>query len=281
MPESAELSTTDQPDIGLGSAPGDTVEVEGVDAIRLQLRSWPEVEAYLRRCRGVIVPLGSTEQHGPTGAIGTDALTAEAVALEVGRRTGVLVTPAQAFGMAEHHLGFAGTVSLQPSTLMAVLHDVVLSLARHGFERVYVINGHGGNIATAKAAFAQAYATATARSLPVASRLRCKLANWFMAPPVMQKARQLYGEREGHHATPSEIALTLHLEPSLIAKQRPLPEPAPPGPIHGPDDFRRRHPDGRMGSDPYLARADHGQTLLELAAAALAADLQTFLAADD
>ena len=99
------------------------------EAIRLQLRSWPEVEAYLDRCKGVIVPLGSTEQHGPTGAIGTDALTAEAVALEVGRRSGVLVTPAQAFGMAEHHLGFAGTVSLQPSTLLAVLRDVVLSLA--------------------------------------------------------------------------------------------------------------------------------------------------------
>ena len=95
------------------------------------------------------MPLGSTEQHGPTGAIGTDALTAEAVALEVGRRTGVLVTPAQNFGMAEHHLGFAGTVSLQPSTLLAVLpdvvlHNVVLSLARHGFERIFVIKGHGG-----------------------------------------------------------------------------------------------------------------------------------------
>jgi len=247
------------------------------EAIRLQLRSWPEVEAYLQTCKGVIVPLGSTEQHGPTGAIGTDALTAEAVAIEVGRRTGVLVTPAQAFGMAEHHLGFAGTVSLQPSTLMAVLHDVVLSLAGHGFERIFVINGHGGNIATAKAAFAQAYATAAARGLPHADRLRCKLANWFMAPPVMAEARSLYGDREGHHATPSEIALTLHLEPSLQAKQRPLPEAAPAGPIHGPDDFRRRHPDGRMGSDPYLASAEAGARFLDVAATALTADLQRFL----
>jgi creatinine amidohydrolase len=250
---------------------------QGSSAIRLQLRSWPEVEAYLERCKGVIVPLGSTEQHGPTGAIGTDALTAEAVALEVGRRSGVLVTPPQAFGMAEHHLGFPGTISLQPSTLLAVLHDVVLSLARHGFERIYVINGHGGNIATCRAAFAQAYGTAAARGLAVAPRLRCKLANWFMAPEAMALARELYGDREGHHATPSEIALTLHLEPSLESKQRPLPEPAPAGPIHGPEDFRRRHPDGRMGSDPYLASGAHGARFLDVAASALVRDLEAFL----
>lgn len=247
------------------------------EAIRLQLRTWPEVERYLQSCRGVILPLGSTEQHGPTGAIGTDALTAEAVALEVGRRSGVLVTPAQNFGMAEHHLGFAGTVSLQPATLMALLHDVILSLARHGFERIYVINGHGGNIATCRAAFSQAYATAASRQLPGADRLRCRLANWFTAAPVIKLARELYGDREGHHATPSEIALTLHLEPSLLAAQRPLPEAAPAGPIHGPEDFRRRHPDGRMGSDPYLARPDHGERFLDTAAAALCDDLRDFL----
>jgi creatinine amidohydrolase len=247
------------------------------EAIRLQLRSWPEVEAYLATCKGIILPLGSTEQHGPTGAIGTDALTAEAVALEVGRRTGVLVAPAQAYGMAEHHLAFPGTVSLQPTTLLAVLHDVVLSLAGHGFERIFVINGHGGNIATTRGAFAQAYSTAAARGLPVAPRLRCQLANWFMAAPVMQEARRLYGDREGHHATPSEIALTLCLEPTLQAKLRPLPEPAPSGPIHGPADFRQRHPDGRMGSDPFLARADHGERFLDLAATALSEDLMAFL----
>ena len=250
---------------------------DSAESIRLQLRSWPEVEQYLEQCKGVIVPLGSTEQHGPTGAIGTDALTAEAVALEVGRRTGVLVTPAQAFGMAEHHLGFAGTMSLQPSTLLAVMHDLVLSLARHGFERIFVINGHGGNIATTKAAFAQAHASATARGLSNAARLRCKLANWFMAPTVMRKAHELYGDREGQHATPSEIALTLHLEPSLLAKQRPLDDPAPAGPIHGPEDFRRRHPDGRMGSDPFLAQPEHGASLLDLAAGALSDDLRRFL----
>ena len=169
--------------------------VDHTDSIRLALHSWPDVDRYLQTCKGVIIPLGSTEQHGPTGAIGTDALTAEAVALELGRRSGVLVTPVQSFGMAEHHLGFAGTMSLQPATLLAVLHDLVLSLATHGFERILVVNGHGGNMATTRAAFAQAYGTAASRGLEVAPRLRCKLSNRFLAGPVLRRARELSGAR--------------------------------------------------------------------------------------
>ena len=244
---------------------------------RLQLWTWPEVKAYLEHNKGVILPLGSTEQHGPTGAIGTDAITADAVAQAVAERSHVVVAPPQAFGMAEHHLGFPGTISLQPSTLLALLRDVVVSLARHGFERIYVINGHGGNMATARAAFSEAYDRVASLGLPSAPRLRCKLANWFLAPAVMTHARQLYGDREGQHATPSEIAVTLHLYPSLAQKLRPLPEPAPVGPIHGWEDFRRRYPDGRMGSDPSLATAAAGQDLLERATTALSEDLQRFL----
>ena len=104
--------------------------------IRLDLNTWPEVEEYLQLCKGIILPIGSTEQHGPTGAIGTDALTAESVALEVSKRTGVLVTPTQSYGMAEHHLAFPGTMSLRPETLLMVIHDLVLSLASNGFDFV-------------------------------------------------------------------------------------------------------------------------------------------------
>ena len=247
--------------------------------IRLDLKTWTEVEEYLKECKGIILPIGSTEQHGPTGAIGTDALTAEAVAIEVGRRTGVLVTPTQSFGMAEHHLGFPGTMSLQPSTLLSLLHDLLISLARNGFERIFVINGHGGNIATTKAAFMQTYKTIESRGFPVAKRFQCKIANWFMAPEVFSAARKLYGEKEGQHATPSEIALTLHLQPTLQNKQRPLPDPAPAGPINGPEDFRLRYPDGRMGSHPFLAKSEHGEILLATATQALSKDLTNFLKA--
>ncbi len=245
--------------------------------IRLDLRSWKEVDSYLEDCKGIILPIGSTEQHGPTGAIGTDALTAQAIALEVGRRTGVLVAPVQAFGMAEHHLGFPGTMSLQPATMLALVHDLLLSLFSHGFERIFVVNGHGGNIASAKAAFAQAYGSAAQRNLPNASKLKCKLANWFMTASVFREANNLYGDKEGQHATPSEIALTLYLEPSLCNKQRPLSEASPAGPIYGPADFRMRYPDGRMGSDPYLAKPEHGEMLLNRAATSLSEDLINFL----
>tara|TARA_Y100001968_G_scaffold291162_1_gene295394 strand:+ start:1502 stop:2293 length:792 start_codon:yes stop_codon:yes gene_type:complete len=244
---------------------------------RLDLCTWPEVEEYLKKSKGLIIPIGSTEQHGPTGAIGTDALTAEAVAHEVGRKTGVLVAPTLSYGMAEHHLGFPGTISLQPSTLLSVIHDVVISLAGHGFERIFFVNGHGGNIATAKAAFAEAYKTALIRNFPAASKLRCRLSNWFMSPTVFRLARELYGDKEGQHATPSEIALTLYLETSLLAKQKALPVSAPAGPIYGSEDFRLRYPDGRMGSEPSLAQAEHGKLFFEKASFELSKELSNFL----
>ena len=81
-----------------------------------------------RNCKGIILPIGSTEQHGPTGAIGTDAITAESVAHEVSRRTGVLVSPTQPYGMAEHHMGFPGTMSLQPSTLLNLIHELKIDV---------------------------------------------------------------------------------------------------------------------------------------------------------
>ncbi len=246
-------------------------------SMRLDLFTWTEVEEYLKTSKGIILPIGSTEQHGPTGAIGTDALTAESVALEVSRKTSVLVTPTQPYGMAEHHLGFPGTMSLRPSTLLMVVHDLVISLASHGFERIFVVNGHGGNISTIKAAFAQAYRTASEMELKVSQSLRCKLSNWFMAPDVFREAKSLYGEKEGQHATPSEIALTLYLVPSLLQKQHALPEPAPVGPIYDQKDFRKRYPDGRMGSDPFLAQASHGKVFLEKAANALSIELLDFL----
>src|SRR5215472_16977422 len=152
--------------------------------MQLQLLTWPEVEAYLRTSRAIILPIGSTEQHGPVGLIGTDAICAETVARGVGEAANALVGPTIAIGMAQHHLGFPGSITLRPTTLIAMLCDTVLSLARHGFERFYFINGHGGNIATVSAAFSEIYAARSLSASAQAPPLRCKLQNWWQGQRV-------------------------------------------------------------------------------------------------
>jgi creatinine amidohydrolase len=241
--------------------------------------TWPEVEARLKVSRGVIVPIGSTEQHGPNGLIGTDALCAEVVARGVGEAADALVAPTVSVGMAQHHLGFPGSMTLRPSTLIAVLRDMVQSLVRHGFERVFFINGHGGNIATVGAAFSEIYAeTSLDPAVRNAPGLRCRLRNWYESPKVQALSKELYGAAEGSHATPSEVALTQYAFPETIKRAEMSPRIAPRGAFHDALDYRARFPDGRIGSDPSLATPDAGRRLYEAAVADLSEDYRAFVA---
>lgn len=246
----------------------------------LHLSTWPEVEAYLTRSTGIILPIGSTEQHGPTGLIGTDAICAEAIAKGVGESTQAMVAPSLNVGMALHHTSFPGTMSLRPSTLILVVRDYITGLAKAGFTKFFWINGHGGNIATLKAAFAETYTHLTELQIPHADRVQCHLANWFMARSVYKLAKELYGEEEGSHATPSEVALTQYVYPEAI-KQAPLSAEVAKGhPIYSAIDFRRRYPDGRMGSNPALATPEHGRQFYEEAVKELSHEYLQFLAAE-
>ncbi len=245
--------------------------------MQLHLSTWPEVETYLQSSTGIIIPIGSTEQHGPTGLIGTDAICAEAIAQGVGEETGALVAPTINVGMALHHLGFPGSISLRPSTLIQVILDSLTSLARAGFTHFYLINGHGGNIATVKAAFAELYYQLEILNISQASRVRCQLDNWFMARSVYQLAKELYGDQEGSHATPSEVALTQFVYPQSI-KHAPLaPNVAKGYGIYGATQFRQSYPDGRMGSNPALATPEHGQRFYEAAVQEMSENYRRFL----
>lgn len=240
----------------------------------LHLSTWQEVEVYLTHQSGIIIPIGSTEQHGPTGLIGTDAICAEAIAKGVGEATKALVSPTINVGMALHHTAFPGTISLRPTTLIQVINDYITSLAKVGFTHYFFINGHGGNIATLKAAFSETYSNLADINIPKAHQVKCQVGNWFMCSSVYKLAKELYGDQEGSHATPSEVALTQYVYPDSIKQGFLTSEVAKGYPIYGPEDFRQHYPDGRMGSNPALATPEHGQQFYELAVKELS---QTYL----
>lgn len=231
--------------------------------MRLQLSTWPEVQDYLRERQVIVIPIGSTEQHGPSGMIGTDALCPEIIAAGMAERQRLLIGPTLSIGMAQHHLAFPGSVSLKPSTLIRVIGDVVESLALHGFSRFFFINGHGGNIATVHAAFSEIWSASSFSGRD--SGLKLQLHNWFQGSRVCRLTGELFGDAEGSHATPSEISLVLSAYPEAARNVPFEPERPPSAPIRDARDFRRRHPDGRMGSMSGLASAEHGARLREAA----------------
>jgi creatinine amidohydrolase len=248
----------------------------------LQHATWPEVEAAIAAGKtGIIIPIGSTEQHGRTALVGTDALCAEAAARSVGEAMGLYVAPTIAVGMAQHHLGFAGSITLRPSTLMAVVIDTVTSLARHGFTHCLFVNGHGGNVVPVEAAFAELYAGWSLAPEGPRPRVRCQLLNYYEMPSLTALEAELYGGANGQHATCGEVSITQHLLPHVFGNRIGMvstPRVAPPyAPWTDADDYRRLYPDGRIGSDPSLARPEHGARLLAAAVEGLSAAMSAFL----
>ena len=245
----------------------------------IHLSSWPEIDARLNDggplSRTVIVPIGSNEQHGPTGLLGTDWLCPEIIAHAAEKTdANLIVAPTFNIGMAQHHLAFAGTISLRPSTFMAAITDWVSSLSRHGFERIYFLNGHGGNVATIEATISEIYAEwSFVKDSPP---FILKLKNWWDLPGVHGLCNRLFPTGHGMHATPSEIAVTQAAYPERIKTADYSPQIAPNGPIRDALDYRARFPDGRIGSDPAQATPEKGQRIIDAAVPALIRDLTDF-----
>jgi creatinine amidohydrolase len=242
--------------------------------MRLHLASWPEVEDYLKRSKGIVIPIGSTEQHGPNGLLGTDALCPEIIALEAAEEAGFLVAPTFSVGMAQHHMAFAGTITLRPSTMLAALQDWIASLARAGFTRLYFLNGHGGNIATIQAAFSESYAAWSL--MGEACPYRMKLTNWWELPGVAGLCREIFPEGDGSHATASEVSVTYYGYPDSQKRVAMSPRIAPTGSFADAADLRARFPDGRMGSDPSQASPEKGARIVAAAKAAVIAEVGKF-----
>jgi creatinine amidohydrolase len=231
---------------------------------QLENLSYPEVEEYLKKKDIILVPTGSVEQHSPYGLIGTDFITAEAVARRVAESMHILVAPTVKYGVSPHHMAFKGTVSLTPDTMIMLISDIIQSLVAHGFRRIVFINGHGGNISSIKIAMERLKTRMIEGCFEVIS--------WYEMEEVQQLSIDLFAGQEGHHATPCEVSITRHMRPEAF-KTKPVHELKVTNPkYYWPltcEEMKKVFPDGRMESAPWLATADHGKKILEEACRAI------------
>src|SRR6478735_10831117 len=191
----------------------------------------PEVEAFLRDHRTVIVPTGSTEQHGPHGPLLTDVFVPVEVARRVAPRTGALVAPSLNYGLSYPHAGFTGVVHLRIATFMALIEDVAVGLATMGFRRIVFLNGHYDNT------YAIAYACASAAErLPPGAR--AFPVNYWDGMTA-DEAAEYFGLKNGLHANLGETSAVMAINPDLVDLEKanaefpPFPEfTVPTGPVH-------------------------------------------------
>lgn len=207
-----------------------------------------------------IVPVGSTEQHGPHAPLGTDILTASGVAAAAADHFdgSVLVTPAIPVGVAAEHRQFPGTLWVSPSTFRAYVRETVAALASHGFDRVLLCNGHGGNVSSLEEVAAAITREDEAYAVPV---------TWFDAADVDDMG----------HGGPVETSLVWHLSPDGIRTDK-LDEAAADAAtgwgewVRGVNlayDSAEFSENGVVG-DPTEASPERGEALLDAAATAVA-----------
>ncbi len=178
--------------------------------------TWPEMKAALARKPQpvVAIPIGAVEDHGPHTPLSTDNDILEGVLAECGRRAGgdLLVLPTIPFGLDEHHMDFPGVIAIDIETTLAYLSQAAISVARHGFTHVLIVNGHGSNHSICDLA---------ARKCVLATGAICAATTVNAAVDPSLVADVLNAERRGGpgsvgHACEYETAMMLHLHPDRV-----------------------------------------------------------------
>jgi creatinine amidohydrolase len=156
--------------------------------MRVASMDWRMIEDYVRQDDRAILPLGSTEQHSGLSLL-TDAILAEGVAADAAEPLGIPVFPAMPYGIAPYFQAFPGSITLRVSTLCEVVRDVLDSLKRSGFRRIFIVNGHGGNAPAG--ALAQEW-------LMDNPDCRVRFHDWWRAPKTW--AQVMATDTKGSHA---------------------------------------------------------------------------------
>ncbi|MCP5103001.1 MAG: creatininase family protein [bacterium] len=173
----------------------------------LQEMSWLDVQNYLKTNDMVIIPLGSTEQHGPHMPLGTDFYEALEVSKKISAQTGVVVAPVLMAGYSVYHSGFPGTLSLKPETMAQVLFETAEMLIKYGFRRFMFFNFHGGNRLAESIVIHKINHTTEAAAV--------KLGIGSASQKGLPEAAPL-----DYHAGVGETSIMLYLKPELVKMER-------------------------------------------------------------
>jgi len=175
-------------------------------ALILQEMSWFDIQEYLKTNDMVIIPLGSTEQHGPHMPLGTDYYEAFGMSKMISETTGVVIAPIMFVGYSEYHSGFPGTLSLKPETMEQVLFESVEILMKYGFHRFMFFNYHGGNNIVQQRIIHRINHTTEATAIAIG------------IGGSIQKSED--GEFFDWHAGKGETSIMLYLKPELVKMER-------------------------------------------------------------
>jgi creatinine amidohydrolase len=226
-----------------------------------------EVASFLGDHDTVIVPIGSTEQHGPHGPLLTDVLIPQEVARRVAPGVPALVAPSVNYALSYPHVGFTGVVHIRISTFMALIEDLCVSLAAIGFRRIVFLNGHYDNT------YAIAYACANAADRMPAGARAFPINYWDGM--TGEEAAEFFGPSTGLHANRGETSAVLAINPALVdmdqanAELPPFPEVTNSAPVHtafffsAPGSVHRATHSGTWG-DAREATAEYGERYLEV-----------------
>jgi len=170
--------------------------------------AWPDLESYFTEESLALVPLGSTEQHGPHLPEGTDHLIAEAFAREAAARTGYLCTPTITVGVSPHHRQFWGTMWADAPAFREYVASITRNLTEHGIDRVIYVNAHGGNVDHLREVGRTLRDEETAFAV-----------EWMWDESIPELVDEVF-EYNGPHGGPKETALIQHLHPDLVHDDR-------------------------------------------------------------
>jgi len=174
-------------------------------ALVLQEMTWTDIQEYLKNNDMVIIPLGSTEQHGPHLPLGTDFYEAFEISKLISSRTGVVVAPILMVGYSEYHSGFPGTLSLKPQTMEEVIFECVEMLIKYGFRKILFFNYHGGNNIVQDRIIHRINHNTPAIAVSIGH-----------GSPIQKEE----GEFFDWHAGLSETSIMLYLKPELVRMER-------------------------------------------------------------